>query len=111
MFEAFSFTRVDGSRKTPRIQILALSTCGFCRRGMEFLESLSFEYDYIHLDKLPQEEKNKLKEEFKEKFQCNLSYPAMILDGQKHVIGFVKRVWEENLGFNLDQVMEVEPLE
>lgn len=111
MFEGYLFTKVKGSKKSPRLQILTLSTCGFCRRGMDFLQSLDFEFEYIHLDKLPQEEKNKLKEEFKARFQCNLSYPALILDGQKHVIGFVKKVWEESLGFNMDQIVEVEPLE
>lgn len=111
MFEKFTFVHVNGTRKTKKIQVLALSTCGFCRRGIDFLQELHFDFDYIHLDTLAQEVKNELKEEFKGRFSASLSYPALVIDGESHVIGFVKRVWEEKLGIDLNHVSEAEPVE
>lgn len=97
MFDNLSFQAVPGTESTRKVQLMALSTCGFCRRGQEFLEKHKIAYEFIHLDTLDPEIKTAAKEEFKAKFGVTLSYPALIIDGTKQTVGYVKRFWEEIL--------------
>lgn len=97
MFDHLEFQSVAGDTRQ-RIRMLALSTCGFCRRGQEFLESHGLGYEYLHLDTLEAEVKAAAKTEFKDRFGVPLSYPALIVDDSKHVVGYVRRQWEELLG-------------
>lgn len=98
MFDNLTFQTVAGTDSTRKIQLLALSTCGFCRRGQEFLEKHHIAYEYIHLDTLEPEVKAAAKEEFKTKFGVTLSYPALVVDGTTQTVGYVKRFWEDLLG-------------
>jgi len=97
MFDQLVFRQVSG-RSDRRIRMLALSTCGFCRRGQEFLERHGLAYEYVHLDVLDAEIKAAAKAEFKERFHVPLSYPALIVDDTAHTVGYVRRQWEELLG-------------
>ena len=96
MFDQLVFQKVAG-RSDRRIRMLALSTCGFCRRGQEFLERHGLAYEYTHLDVLDAELKAAAKTEFKEMFGVPLSYPALIVDDARHAIGYVRKQWEELL--------------
>lgn len=98
MFDNIAFHPVPGSDTRKRVQLLALSTCGFCRRGQEFLERHRVAYEYVHLDTLEPEVKAAAKQEFRDRFGVALSYPALVIDGSEHTVGYVKRVWEEILG-------------
>ena len=98
MFDEITFQAVAGTKTVPKVQMLALSTCGFCRRGQEFLDEYHQAYEYVHLDTLDPEVKARTKQEFKDKFGVTLSYPALVIDGEKHMVGFVRRQWEELLG-------------
>lgn len=89
---------VDGKVTTPHLLVLTLSTCGFCKRAMLFLENHGFAYDYLHLDQIPLEEKSRIKEQFKEKFGVSLAFPTLILDDKEVVIGFIEAKWQDRLG-------------
>jgi len=97
VFDNIVFQKVPGPDSRRQIRLLALSTCGFCRRGQEFLEKHGLAYEYVHLDSLAPEVKAGAKQEFKEKFDASLSYPALVVDGTRHTVGYVKRFWEELL--------------
>ena len=112
MFDHLTFQPVPGSDARRHIQLLALSTCGFCRRGQTFLESHGLAYEFIHLDTLDPEVKAQVKLQFKERFGVTLSYPALIVDDQKHIVGYVKRQWEELLEIpHEDEAVEAEALD
>lgn len=112
MFENLTFHPVPGADAKRKIQLLALSTCGFCRRGQEFLEKHGLAYEYIHLDSLDPAVKAAAKDEFKSKFGATLSYPSLVIDGERHTVGYVKRFWEDLLGLpHEDEVSEVEGLD
>lgn len=98
MFDNLSFQAVVGAQSRGKVQLIALSTCGFCRRGQEFLEKHQIAYEFIHLDTLEPEVKAAAKEEFKTKFGVTLSYPALVVDGSTQTVGYVKRFWEDLLG-------------
>ena len=97
MFETLVFQTVPGTSDRLPIRLVALSTCGFCRRGQEFLEKHGLAYEYIHLDLLDPEVKSKAKQDFKERFGVTLSYPTLVV-GDNHTVGYVKRQWEDLLG-------------
>jgi glutaredoxin len=112
VFENITFQTVSGNNAKQHIRLLALSTCGFCRRGQEFLENHSLAYEYVHLDTFDPEIKAKVKQEFKEKFGVTLSYPALIVDEDKYTVGYVKRHWEEVLEIpHENETIEAEALD
>lgn len=112
MFDQIPFQPVPGKRPGPRIQFLALSTCGFCRRGQEFLAEVGLGYEYVYLDLLDPEVKAGAKAEFKERFGVTLSYPSLVVDGERQTVGFVRRYWEEFLGLGTDgPATEAEPVD
>ena len=111
MFDTIPFRSVPGTDSRRQIRLLALSTCGFCRRGQDFLEAHDLAYQFVHLDTLDPEVKAGVKQEFKDRFGASLSYPALLVD-DRHTIGYVKRFWEELLGIpHEDETAEVESLD
>lgn len=67
--------------------LYALSTCGWCRRTREFLDELGVEYDFIYVDKLFGEERNKIMDEVK-KWNPRCSFPTVVINNQKVITGF-----------------------
>lgn len=98
MFDSIRFQAVSGADSHRNVQMLALSTCGFCKRGQEFLESRGIAYQFVHLDTLDPTVKAAVKQEFKDRFGVTLSYPALVVDGTSQTVGYVKRFWEDLLG-------------
>lgn len=93
MFDQIPFVAVAGADSRRHIQFLALSTCGFCKRGQAYLERHGLAYEFVHLDTLGPEVKAQVKAEFKEQFDSALSYPALVINGTVHTVGFVKHAW------------------
>lgn len=77
---------VDGENKG-KIVLFALSTCGWCRRTRTLLEELKVEYDYIYIDILEGRERNETIEQVK-KFNPQLSFPTLVIDDEKTIVGF-----------------------
>lgn len=98
MLETLSYTQVEGSEKERNITVYALSTCGFCKRALNFLNSKGLAYRFIHLDMIPLETKTEAKRELKEKFKDDVAFPFAIIDGEKHLVGFVESAWVSTLG-------------
>lgn len=108
MFDELSFQPVSGVKKDRDLILFSLSTCGFCRKAMIFLESHGFEYRYLHLDTLTPEVKLRVKEQFKNLFDKSLSYPSLIIEGREALVGYVRSSWAEALQVPLDSVEQPE---
>lgn len=78
--------QVDGNDKG-KVVLFALSTCGWCKKTRELLEELKVKYNYIYVDLLEGEERNEIIEEVK-KYNTNLSFPTLVIDGDKTIVGF-----------------------
>lgn len=98
MLDDLPFISVEGPKKSPEIRLMALSTCGFCKKGMIYLEEVGYAYKYIFLDQIDPVRKGEAKDEFLAQFGKPLSYPTLILDGREIIIGYIREVWEEKLG-------------
>ncbi|MFP4266505.1 MAG: glutaredoxin family protein [Spirochaetaceae bacterium] len=98
MFEWLEFTEEPGDRSDKKIQFLALKSCAFCKRGMEFLAKHGFAYQYAYVDLLPAKDKKRLKDEFKEHFGERPLFPTIVVDGSDYQLGFIEKTWEKLLG-------------
>jgi len=87
-----------GTQQTRDIVVYALSTCGFCKRALAFLEEKGFAYRYIYVDQLPIETKNEIKKILKERFNENVAFPFAVIDDKEHLVGFIQPDWVRTLG-------------
>jgi glutaredoxin-like protein NrdH len=77
---------VDGKR--PRQLVLyTLSTCIWCKKTKELLHNMDIGYDYVDVDMLVQEEKDKAMEEIK-RFNPRCSFPSLVVDGNDCIVGY-----------------------
>ncbi len=98
MFDSIAFQKVEGKNRKHHIMLLGLSTCGFCKRGIAFLDEHGIEYEYLFVDKISPKEKKSIVDEFREKFDTRLHYPTIIVDNEHYEMGFVRPAWEKRLG-------------
>lgn len=77
---------VDGENKG-KIVLFALSTCQWCRKTRLLLEELEVDFSYIYVDLLEGEERSEIIEEVK-KYNPQLSFPTLIIDEEKTIVGF-----------------------
>lgn len=67
--------------------LYALSTCGWCAKTRKLLDQLGVEYSYVYVDLLPPTEMEDAIREV-EKFNKNGSFPTLIIDGSRVIVGF-----------------------
>ncbi|MDD5010083.1 MAG: glutaredoxin family protein [Syntrophorhabdaceae bacterium] len=87
---------VDGDNKT-RLMLYALSTCIWCKRTKLFLQQHSIGYDYVDVDSLEGDEKEKTLEEIK-RWNPRCSFPSLVVNGEKCVVGFDEDKIKEAIG-------------
>lgn len=80
------FEHVDGSEKA-EIRLFALSTCGWCKKTRELLDELGVAYDYIYVDLLQGDEREKALSELR-KWNPSLSFPTLVIDDGDVIVGF-----------------------
>jgi glutaredoxin len=98
MLDTLAYTSVPGSKADHEITVYALSTCGFCKRALAFLKARDIAHRYIHMDLVPLETKNETKKILKERFKDDIAFPFAIIDGDKHLVGFIEPDWIKTLG-------------
>lgn len=92
------FTEVAGSNSTHTVKVYALSTCGFCKRGIEYLKKNFVAFSYIYIDSLPLEEKRAVKDELSEASGKRVAFPFLCVDDEDYYVGFVEDDWKKALG-------------
>ena len=100
MYESIEFTKVPGKVKNRDVTILALSTCGFCKRALTYLSDNDVAYRYAYVDKVDPETKQSIIDEFKAKYHERPRYPTIILDNDEYEIGFKPSSWAARLGLD-----------
>ena len=95
MFDYISFTQVDGDNIGKELKLFALSTCGFCKRAIAFLDEHEIQYSYAYIDNLGREMKQRVKNEFFEKFNKKMLFPTLMINDVDFLPGFVRLHWEE----------------
>ena len=69
------------------IMLYALSTCGWCRKTKELFDELGVAYDYEYVDHLQGPKREETMDEVK-KWNPACSFPTMVINDQKCIVGF-----------------------
>ncbi len=81
----------------PQLKLFALSTCIHCRNTKKFLDENNVPYDCVFVDQLQGEERQKTLDEVK-RYNAACSFPTIVLDGEKVIVGFRREELMEALG-------------
>jgi len=87
---------VKGKNKG-KILLYALSTCIWCKMTKEFLDKLGVEYSFVYVDLLEGKDKDKSTEDIK-KWNPMCSFPTMVINDKKCIVGFKEKEIKEALG-------------
>jgi len=77
---------VKGKNKG-KIILYALSTCIWCKKTKNFLDDLGVEYNFIYVDYLEGDEKEKTKKEIM-KWNPRCSFPTIVINDKVCIVGF-----------------------
>lgn len=89
-------THVPGNNRQHRVNFYGLSTCGWCRKAKEFLDSNGIEYDFTYVDLCEDEEKAQAAARVRE-LNPRGSFPTIQIDDAV-VVGFDEDRLRELLG-------------
>ncbi|MBN1755592.1 glutaredoxin family protein [bacterium] len=89
--------RVEGKNKGSII-LFALSTCGWCKKTKNLLAELEVAYSYIDVDLLTGQSREQAIEEL-EKWNPRRSFPTLVINNQKSIVGFREDEIKEVLGY------------
>jgi glutaredoxin-like protein NrdH len=87
---------VDGKNMGP-VVLYALSTCGWCAKTKDLLRELGVAFDYIFVDLLDGPEQNEAMDRV-EKFNPSGSFPTLVIDNRKSIVGFREKEIREAFG-------------
>ena len=88
---------VEGSANGHKVFLFALSTCGWCRRTREFLESNDIGYEYIYVDLLMGDERREALSEMA-KWSSSRAFPTMVIDDSEVLVGLDEAKLRKALG-------------
>jgi glutaredoxin-like protein NrdH len=91
------FSKVSGQKKDHKVTLYALSTCVWCRMTKQFLNDNNVEYEFVDVDLLSREDKDKAHQAITSKGGM-LNYPTTIVDDKTVISGFRKDLLKEALG-------------
>jgi len=81
-----NFIKVNG-KNVGDIKILALSTCGWCKKTKAFFSDHNIEYSYIDLDLLSEDEVDEAANKWG-KYSPGWSLPLIIVNDNEAIIGY-----------------------
>lgn len=87
---------VDGKNRG-KVMLYALSTCGWCAKTKDLLRELGIAFDYTYVDLLEGKEQNEALGTV-EKVNPSGSFPTLIIDNRKSIVGFREKEIREALG-------------
>ncbi|MDD1687627.1 glutaredoxin family protein [Methanoregula sp.] len=87
---------VDGKNRG-HVMLYALSTCGWCAKTKELLRQTGVAFDYVYVDLLEGKDLNDTID-IVEKFNPSGSFPTLVIDNRKVIVGFREQEIREVLG-------------
>ena len=91
------FMIVEGNTTKKPLTVFALSTCGFCRRAISFLNDNNYTYRYVYMDKLEKPQQDSIRTYVKQTYRTMLSYPFLCIGEEDYLTGFIRASWEKEL--------------
>jgi Glutaredoxin and related proteins len=88
---------VPGSRNRHHVLFYGLSTCIWCRRTRQFLESNDVAFDVVYVDLLQGAEREAVVEQVR-RWNPSVSFPTLVIDNRRCIIGYRPEEIQEALG-------------
>ena len=79
------------------VKLYALSTCGWCKKTKQLLDTNGVEYDLVYVDLLEGDEREAVLAEVR-KWNPRTSFPTVVVNGSASVAGFKEERLRELLG-------------
>ena len=102
MAENIEFTVKEGTNNSRDVTVYALSTCGFCKACLKFLDDNKVAFKYVYFDLLDPDVKDALKENLKQKYNERVMFPFVIFDEKEVVVGFKREKLKEMLNITTE---------
>jgi glutaredoxin len=80
------------------VMMYGLSTCVWCKKTKKLLADLGVDFTYVLVDQLDGDEEEKVIEDVR-RFNPSLSFPTVIINDKKAIVGFKEKEIREALGF------------
>lgn len=87
---------VNGTDKG-NVVLYALSTCGWCAKTKDLLREMGIAFDYTFVDLLDGKEQDEAMN-MVEKFNPAGSFPTLVINNKKAIVGFREQEIREALG-------------
>ena len=87
---------VNGTNKGT-VMLFALSTCGWCAKTKDLLRQMGVAFDFAYVDLMDGKEQDEAIS-MVEKFNPHGSFPTIIIDNKKAIIGFREQEIREAFG-------------
>lgn len=91
------FVQMQGRTTRLPLTLFGLSTCGFCKKGIQYLIDADIAFRYVYVDKAPEAVRKTAREYAKNTFSANLTYPFLCIGTERYLSGFVRPAWEKEL--------------
>lgn len=89
--------KVQGKNTKHKVFMYALSTCAWCKLTKKFLKDNKIEYEYVDVDLSNEKDRDRIRRDI-HKRGGHPTYPVMIIDDKKLIIGFRRDEIKEALG-------------
>ncbi len=97
--DILQFLEENGKDSGHTIKVYALSTCGFCKRALQFLRDNGITFRFVYVDLLAPEVKDQVKSDLVKKYGERLAFPFVVVDEDKEnqhvIVGFLQDEFEE----------------
>jgi glutaredoxin-like protein NrdH len=80
-----------------QITLYALSTCVWCGRVKSLLQDMGVAYDYVYVDNLAGDAREKTMEEIK-RWNPRCSFPSIVINNSQCIVGFEEKKIREAIG-------------
>ncbi len=97
IIEQLEYDRREGNTNGRKLTVFSLSTCGFCKRALSFLDKHGFSYRFIHLDQIEPERKRQVKDVLRTRFNISPIFPVLVVDDKRALTGFTEMQWRKEL--------------
>jgi len=94
--ENMNWVKVPGKNKKHKIALYTLSTCAWCKMEKQFLKDCGIEYEYVDVDLCNEKDRKEIRGDILKR-GGEFKYPAMIIDDEILITGFLKDEIEKAL--------------
>lgn len=77
--------------------LFALSTCGWCAKTKDLLRQMGVAFDFVYVDLLEGQDQDEAMQAV-EKWNPNGSFPTLVINNSRSIIGFREQEIREALG-------------